>query len=52
MWHFIILFALFPFLNSQCPDVKVCLHGGIFNNKTCACDCYQSYIGETLLPYL
>ena len=47
MFYFIATtFILFiPILINACPEVKTCLHNGVFNNKTCTCDCFASYTG-------
>ena len=50
---FIIIFAsAFQLFNvtvpadATCSSVKQCLHGAVFNNKTCVCDCFESYTGD------
>ena len=34
--------------NSACPTVKTCLHNGLFNDETCACECFSAYKGNKL----
>ena len=33
-------------MSSACTVVLDCQNGGLFNNKTCACQCYPAYTGN------
>ena len=53
VWLLILgLLSIFECFNASCPTIKNCLHNGIFNNKTCECECHSSYKGNILIRIL
>lgn len=40
-----VIFTILSYCQLACPTLN-CQHGGNFNQKTCACECYPSYTGD------